>query len=625
MKRTKIIRINLLTNIAVPDDAKAIEEQRKKEEALMDLCEKLEKQFKDKGKKVEIKIIPYNDIENRKKSKNEILLLIDHEKYDIIENEIGKAIESQGNSFFVRLFDRIKELVIPDKTTTINLFVICPKKSLNKEKEQVSKRCLELNEEYAKTGKKFKINPVTYYDPENREDVSNNYIKDKADLVLFLVDNISDDDDDPLVKNIKLAIDQNKTFQKPEPIVMVSKDSGKNTFETTKKILASGGWIPDPFNSTPELLEKVEDKLDRYINSYRSIRKTRRKSIWRYYSLRIGLPLIFVLAVVSGVLWSKAESRRLLIVGGGSARSYIEDSLLHKNQRRSTLNSWFEGSLFQKKNSLSTLYWLYVAMPSGDSYRIMAEEIIKNYSDYKNRPYYPIVISAQKAPEKAFLRTSSSIQFKERGIIIGIKIGEDWLVAYGNDSTLLKYNNNETFIQAKSLDNLIANQVLSFGTPSDSTVKTTIANFERTTIYTTSENSGTLNSYFSICDSIKLRDFLNACDTSRMGRLIFSDIDTLPKQGFDTNWIAFGSNYYHPKNKKMVQLTVHDSLDHIVTKPIFVYFMMYKYGEKYILPNATEEFLEKIMVDDSIITCIKNIEVTDKILYDNYSTINNHD
>ena len=622
MKKNKIIRINLLINIAaVPNDAEAIEEQRRKEKALMDLCNKLEKEYKANGKTVEFEIIPYYDVKKRKKNKNELLLLIDDKQFYNLENEIGKAIEHLNNNFFVHLFNRIKRIIVPDKITTINLFVVCPKDALNNEKEQILKRCLEYNEKYAAKGIKFKINPVTYYDPENREDVSNNYIKNKADIVIFLVDKIIDDDKGPLVKNIKLAVDLNKTFQKPEPIVMVSNDKDNNTLETTKKILASGGWIPDPFNSTQELLGKVEDKLNRFIDSYKSVRKARRKSIWRYYSLRIGLPMIFALAIVSGFLWSKAESRRLLIVGGGSARSYIEDSLFHKNQKKNYLSSWTEGTVFQKKNSLSTLYWLYVAMPSGDSYRIMAEEIIKNYPDYKSRPFYPIVLSAQKASEKQFLRTSRHDEFKKTGIIIGIQIGKDYLVAYGSNNAIPdEMIISDTAILSTSIDSIIKKQLfLSSSSNVDSTTEE-----KQTVFYTTSENSGTLNSYFKVCDSLKLREYLSMCEASKEGRRSFSDIDTLPKEKNDSIWIVLGSKYYYPKNTIMKPLTVLNNEKKLQSKPIYIYFMMYKdeHHYTYVLPKATKGFIETIYNKQK--NNRSNIESFDSFINRIYDTINNN-
>lgn len=546
----------------------------------------------------------------------------------------------------------------------INLFVACPKKTstLREQKEFIKKQCLELNKDNAnafykesaeqlnkdleKEKRKVKIKPVTYDDPERREEVSKEIIKHRADIVVFLFDK---DYDKCLLDELKLAVEQSIKFHKPEPVVFIKEDikeivdnqnddngnikdndvenntdsniiatngndtnnnincadnnkindSNKNDkkddYEEIRTILAEGGWIYEPFKDTKDLWEKIKDKINRYVHSYNSIRDIQRWNKRRYYGFWIGLPL-FIVSVILGVVflikWRNAESRRLLIVGGGSARQYIEDSLLRREIGTNYLN------------------W-YAAMPSGESYRIIAEERIKNYKgkSYKYRPYYPIVISAQMASEKNFLGTSTPKEFRKTGIIIGIHLTDDWLVAYGSEKVFDSIKHYSAKIPASALDSLI------FFNIQDSTSS-------KIDIYTTSVNSGTLNTYLHYCDNLRKRDSLSIPNSFG-----FSNKDLLPKEENHNNkWIALGSFYYHPKNQGMEQLDVVSSSDlGKITKPIYVYFMLYKDHNSYILPKATNKFLKRIKIDRKKLEKItiideKNMNIiyndTTRVLYD---------
>lgn len=502
---------------------------------------------------------------------------------------------------------------------TINLFVACPIDSDNLKslKEDIKKRCLELNAYFANTieedkeDKQIKIIPLTYDDPERREEVCKKIIKHRADIVLFLFDGVYDK---YLLDELEFAVERSVKFHKPEPLVYINKNNNNPTNndldKDIAKILAEGGWISEPFIDSEDLWRKVLDKLERYFNQYHSIRRIQRNAKKRYYGLWIGLPIVAAFAVAFFFAWKNAEINRLLIVGGGSARRYVE------------------GSILKKPNGLKTLIWLYAPMPSGDSYRIMAEESIKNYEKYQDRPYYPIVLSAQKASEKNFLRTSRRDDFKKTGIIIGIQIGEDYLVAYGSKNAIPnEMIISDTAILSTSIDSIIKKQLLL----SSSSIVDSTTEKKQTVFYTTSENSGTLNSYFKVCDSLKLREYLSMCEASKEGRRSFSDIDSLPKEKNDSIWIVLGSKYYYPKNTIMKPLTVLNNEKNVQSKPIYIYFMLYKDkdSDTYILPKSTKRFLKKIVENDDKLlneirrinsknTSVININDTTTILYDSF-------
>ena len=478
------------------------------------------------------------------------------------------------------------------KTITINVYVSCPKDSdnLNNQKVALGKWLNNIEKKYTSLGEnKIEINAITYGVQENRRSFGEKSIK-KSDIVIFLFD---EEHDEILFEELSKAVNRGIRFRKPEVFVYVSRiDEENEDFQKIKLILKNGGWVPEPLSSTNKLLNDVEGKIKQYVRSFKSIKGLRNWSMRKYYGFWYGLPITMAFICLFAVLWINAESRRLLIVGGGSARQYIEDSLLRREIGTSYLN------------------W-YAAMPSGESYRIIAEERIKNYKgkSYKYRPYYPIVISAQMASEKDFLGTSTPKEFRKTGIIIGIHLTDDWLVAYGSEKVFDGIKLSNAKITASALDSMIYSNI------QDSTSA-------KIDIYTTSVNSGTINTYLDNCDSLRKRDSLSIPNSFG-----FSNKDLLPKEENHNNkWIALGSFYYFPKNQGMEQLNVVLNSDlEKISKPIYVYFMLYKDNDSYILPKATNRFLKRIKIDRKKLKKITKIDKnnmniiyndTTRVLYD---------
>lgn len=491
------------------------------------------------------------------------------------------------------------------KPININLFVSCPQNSetLNNQKVALAKWLNELEVDFANANKKEKevdINTVIYSVPENRKQVGEKNIK-KADIAIFLFD---DKPDDVLVNELKLAVERSKKFREPELFVFFSKKAEENQdIKQIKQILVDGGWIPEPLTNTQKLLDNVKEKIHQYVRSQKSIHEIRRWSKFRYYGLLIGgiiLAILIPLSIWLSIKLDKAESKRLLIVGGGSARNFIENSLL------------------SKKNGLSTKYWIYTNMPSGEAYRLLAEENMNYTKDFDSLPYYPVIISAQKAKgEESFCEINNVKKkqlFKDRGIIIGIYIGNDNLVVYGSNDAF----NDIQIGQDSTITNDALNSIIAISKDSIMYKKT-----PPIMIYTTKNKSGTKNAYDSVCKSLTAYDSI--CDSRNIDHLFFN-IDSITGQKTKNKWLTLGSEYYSPKENKNRLMVVNGDEQHThIYKQLYVYFMMYKDGDNYRLPNATEEFLKKILkktdIGDSIIDSIKDIKVKDKILYDYFPAI----
>lgn len=491
---------------------------------------------------------------------------------------------------------------------TINIFIACSLQSeiLTDQKMHLARKCRELNTELAEIGKDFYINPIMYENPERRMEVFKKHIK-HDDIVIFMIDN---ERDAVLVDELVQAVNLNIVLNKPEVLVFAS-DKIKNNKEydnEIKQICADGGWLYEPLKNTEDLWDNVKEKIYRYVRSYKKIKKLRSLSSARYYGLRHLLPFMFVLLGISLVLgyryYKSAETKRLLIVGGGSARNYIEDSSLKQKHGNNT-----------DLVKLNPDFWWYAPMPSGDSYRMIAEEIINLESDYKSRPYYPIIISAEQAKEDTlFRRTIDTSYFREKGYVIGIHIGDDYLVAYGDNGAFDEYknliNSNGT-IYEEYLDLIINDQAQRLkNNDTTSLIK----------IFTTNKNSGTLNAYL---DTLRfkhtgLNNYMEVRDSKQL-KQIFSSIDSL---NINKKWLVLGSRYYKTKNVDAIPLTVldtkydmiHDTIIHdTIKKPIYVYFLLYKDNDSYRLPDATEDFLRTILKenDADIIDRIKLIKCND--------------
>lgn len=474
----------------------------------------------------------------------------------------------------------------------INIFVACSSSSenLNEKKEELMKMCNDMNIEFAEKGQCFAISPVSYEDLERRMFVFSDYINNKADIVVFLIDETLG----PFMEEkLQLAAGRAYSHTKPELLVFVSKDIDKEQEQKIREILKKDGWLYDQLDSTQNMLANVKKRIKGFVGEYENKRRKRIKNQITHWFV-VGL--VILLSVWGGYKIinlrkqiEKLETKRLLIVGGGSARNYIEEARLTGKEK--------EKGLVKLKPD----YWWYAPMPSGDSYRIIAEEIINFGVDYKKRPYYPIVISAERITNDSipFRKNKTIEQFRDKAIVAGIQLDNDTLIVYSADNTILDSDS----ISCSKLNNLI----------------------QDTTIITlrTSVNSGTFKSYVdnSVCPDLnKVKNRLR----------FFSDTDVLSKQYQGEKWLALGSRYYRPKDEGVASSIVYNNNDCIAKKPICVYFLLYNKKtdtssvKEYILPDATKEFLNKIMESDvkkdTLLCKIENInhfisETDSTILY----------
>ena len=200
--------------------------------------------------------------------------------------------------------------------------------------------------------------------------------------------------------------------------------------------------------------------------------------------------------------------------------------------------------------------------------------------DNEQRSFYTIVLSASKAKDSSFLR-SSITEFRKTGVVMGLKIGYDSLAIF--------------------------HSVPIPGTI-DSSYMDSIINKTNVSVYTTNTKSGTLDAYI---------EKIIKTDYKPDPEHVFYSTRTIP----GSNWIALGSQHYHPKNNVNSLI-----IKNIPPKPVYIYFMRYrkeKNGKEfYELPSKVKDYLEIININDSIIRVIDTFNVSDttRILFDEFET-----
>ena len=440
----------------------------------------------------------------------------------------------------------------------VNLYIVCSTKSdvLLDQKRSIISLCQKLNKEYAlqNSGDVVNITAVGYDDPENEGVVSKKFIDRNADLVVFLFDKShSEKERERMERKLADALHKYRNNRRPEILVYLPKDAEKTLSDKTRKLLGTQPINIKQFEDT-DLNEVVDHNIRAYVNSYEMIHNARREAILtKIFAVFLAFALLGIIALLT-IMWVNAKKdvqierqKRILIAGGGSAKNFI----------------------VEKKHNLKDRYWIYAPMASGNAYRLLTEETAM---DTLEKRYYTVLLSAGKTGDSSFFRNDQVKKnedikaqevkrFRNFGVIVGVHMGMDSLVVYS--SHVLSNKNN--------------------GSISISDLKDIYKKW-KDHIYTTNENSGTLNAYN------------NLINTKIKPNKIFYSSETIE----DTSWIALGSSNYHPKNdgNNIYKYIVKD--EKVEAKPIYVYFIKYRSQKdgSYTFPEEVKRFLSGALYFD---------------------------
>ena len=391
----------------------------------------------------------------------------------------------------------------------------------------------------------------SYLTMKAEQKVYEEHRKNKADIVVFILDGAQDD----TIKELKVACQGYRKQKRPYPIFFISKESEE--FQKFKDIIIANKLKKRNHLQTYESTVDLKLKAYQQVNSILHENNNDKTEFPHSKSDKIKIFLIalaalfcFLLAALIGkyLFAEKPQTERprhtLLFTGGGSAANFLKNTYIHK-----------------EIEDIDDAY--FVRMPSKQAWLLLMEEII---SPQQNPKYDMVCLSALPATNDDFKRVNSQRDNK----IISIYLGEDDLVVYLNK----KSDNYETFranyswvdrgfITPKELKKLII----------DCKKDTTIE------VFCTSPDSGTTSKY---------QDIINECrdtDTIDLNKLM--DSSTLKKYTeitFEANpsnvIIVMGSkNYFSEKAKKekrfeFIPFDVKKSKNsHSESKSIYLYFV----------------------------------------------------
>lgn len=467
-------------------------------------------------------------------------------------------------------------------------------KYMQNKKNEIVKTCQDLWND-----KKIDIKTVDYDDPEGEGDVPNNFIKENADFVIFLIDDSYDEKRLKLYKEkIKTAVDSYSNNFKPFVIVYLTK-AAKGKLEKSNDG-SRGKELNDLLNKEEQKIKVVIAETDSisatikqdielyeelYVNKWvQAARKTIRKKRILAWIIPITL---FILAVVFALpfinQYQTEKQPRLLLVGGGSAKNYIRDEC------------GIDVISYYPK------YWIYAPMPSSNSWTLLTEEAMKND---EHRKYYPICLSAEEADDTVFLGNMEPTVFKEKGVVVSLLIGYDTLKAYCNFSYINRKFLDDILKQScrklklKNQDNQDSTMITYFDSISRTktigceTLNAFIQKDKSIKLYTTSLRSGTRNAYIDPTKA-NLQFLTEEYDPNNHKIELYTDNSTIDSS---LNFIILGSKHYKPYHgiSEAKALTVLDKNGNQIIKPIYLYFMAYNTNEKYEIKEEISNFLDKI-------------------------------
>ena len=239
---------------------------------------------------------------------------------------------------------------------------------------------------------------------------------------------------------------------------------------------------------------------------------------------------------VNGKIDSLFNKPIIIFAGGGSVKKFLEG----------------------KKVNLEIDNSLYINMASGYSWPLLQEEF-NRYKEEKNNPYRFICLSAD----------SINYPFKlDKAKVCGVYLGEDPLKIY-IDTCFRNWSKGDNFKENKPINKEKLKKLLS----------------KNSSIYITSENSGTLRRYIEVFKEIDstLIDLIKSAS-------VFN-IKTEPNK----NYVILGSQCFKPNsldNNNSIELSIENN----PSKPMYLYFLSYmNEGKIYVIDERIVNFLEKVV------------------------------
>lgn len=456
---------------------------------------------------------------------------------------------------------------------------IAGSKELKQERNGIKIVSNDLSSIYSSRGIHITAHSYEHFDED--QDSYNDFIVNKADIVIFILDGFIGQKTEE--EFMKAAAALNATGRPEMMIFMREYDNASITPGIARVqglimgCLGNGKYHVD-YSSLDDLKAKAKERIMRYIDKLGTGEKTEKahggtqQCIPEYKEKRKNSRLLSGLvaaltAIVVFFGWQKLNEQPLLIfTGGGSVVDYIKD---------------ISGGEVNIKDYGEALY---INLPSGNAWTMLVEEAVRKNED-NERPFVSVVLSADKIDS---VHIDYKVQnIKQDACIVGYFMGHDSLAVYIENSLAKAHgiDESDTELDAGKLAYIISH---------------TAKNRETARLFTTNISSGTLRMYQRVIkdvdSTINLEKMLDKEISHPYYQDSSSDYIYALETGTRMPYMILGSEHYYPRLAENYR-KLHISADgKIQMKEMYIYFVAYKNGEKnhcHIAPEITE-LLEKI-------------------------------
>ena len=450
----------------------------------------------------------------------------------------------------------------------VSIFV-AGSKDLKTERYALKALVHELNTRYHEKGIDVLIEMKSFEDFKDRQTEYENYISQKADMALFVLDGYIGD---YTKREFNTAVDAYKQKQIPEIVVFLKKfneeTDGIKHIQDLLKDRFGDDYFYVSYDDEADLRTKAETRIRNFISPTDYIRNVKK---WRIITFCLA---IFALLCIGGLLTTSlmpksktimtpfsTDEKMLLFFGGGSVYKYLADE--------------FEIEVDSLDNISNSIY---IPVPTGNLWYMIAEEFYRDLNKARFNPLFLAADTINKNELNSGILAKGEIM--DRMLIFQLFLGEDSTITHIGDNALEALGLKELPYDSTSVDGKIlyyqnANQLQ----------KLVSKALENRCLYTTTPKSGTLKSYMNV-----LGKSYNIVDTLLKDSIchfhkVYNEHNALASIIHD--YVLLGSEHYYPMkmmgSDKQIRLTKSGSNRMLylkndsgfVAKKLYMYFIAY--------------------------------------------------
>lgn len=479
---------------------------------------------------------------------------------------------------------------------------------LKQERDALRVVAQRLNTRYHDQNFDIFVELKTYEDGvfKNKQENYEAYIKEKADMVVFVLDGRIGE---ITTQELKAAVAANKEKKLPE-IVVYLKEYEKETEEirniqrTLKDILDDYYYVC--YKDENDLSNDVSARIRESVNSADHTRSMKK---WRMISIFIAIAALLLMSGLTYFSINKLQKQTnaanfdrdkpmLLFLGGGSVANFIEKELLDCR--------------VDYMDSLGLRNTMYLGVPTGNLWTIIGEQYYNECFKGKDK-YYPVFLAASKIDmnkvKEAVLDENVDMSIKDKMLIFELNLGKDTVITYFANESVLKAGTHYDLVDGKLWQNKEQlKNTIDFAKNSKSNVR----------LFTTTKPSGTWNAYKEILKDLVDSVYISEIENDTVIRKIYNDRQDVGSGSF----VLLGSGYYYPtmpSSRNMIYVS-DSTKTSPKTKDLYLYFIAYAVEEKreedkiYRIPEQVVAFLN--ILEDKLKNNKREINYINKIKWD---------